>query len=200
MNGNIKPYTTDEATRFIIALGLLETDPSILKRGNDFHAWSTHRKSVADQVKGTIVEFALQEGIYRPDDTSEFENPTSSLYNRAIVLDGNKTMHRSPIEQAYHPIPQDFVEAVREYVKQVNQLGEMGDDLSGFIIPSVRRFRKYRRSGVYSPSGAAVETQGVTGSPAQISRLDSHVNTLFDHIKRTNNFDPEGCVISKATY
>lgn len=196
----------NEGRRYVIALGLLETNPEIIRNKEAFEKWSKIRRDAALQTEGLLVGFCLQSGIYEgfSDTTGRVKNPFD-FSTISLTEEGRKNGWRipprfiSPLEDkfTYDGLPAEFVDKSLTYLEDCNRIG-------GKIVGNWNFKRKMKDvspdklilAGIYAPEG-------------RIKELESCVKVLFNRINnsvdykysnQTKDMSSERCIVAQATY
>jgi len=191
-----------ENRRYLIALGLMETDPETIKDKNSFKHWSKVRLAVANQVEGAILAYCLQTGIYRRFSHPRAEVP-ESLNVIQLLPEGKESGLYVPGE--FEGTPEEFVQAAVDYEQRCRRLEDKWMGFKEIIasIPWGNRFLKQRIEG----PGVPLVINGVVASPEDIDQLEVTVNRVFNHLYY-KSFEQFGstelpvarCIVAQAKY
>lgn len=188
--------------RYLIALGLMETDIEKIKKRDSFKQWSRARQSVADIVEGAILEFCIQSEIYQRFGHPQVDVPVRLLVDQLTPAGREKGLY---VPGEFDGTPEKFIRAVTEYKERCEQLEYQWMGFSDLLMskPWGNRFSKQRIEG----PGVPLVISGVVGSQENVRQLDSNVRTLLDHLeyKSSEYFHSTGlpikrCVVARITY
>ena len=192
----------NEGQRYVIALGLLETNPEIVRDKEAFERWSKIRRDAALQTNGLLIGFCLQSGIYEgfSDTMGRVKNPFD-FSTISLKEDGRRQGWRIPPifissyedNFKYDGLPVEFADKSLAYLEDCNRIG-------GKIFGKWNFKRKMKD---VSPNKLILA--GVYAPKEKIKELESCVKVLFNRIEDSSNYrysaqTSRRCIVAQATY
>lgn len=180
--------------RYLISMGLMETDPRIIKNRKLFKEVSKLRTDAAEKVDSVIREYCRDSGVkpviksrYDKDfplDSVTFENPKKPTFQ---MMDPEIMPWGLPL--VYQPVPDEFTEAVVKYKNACSGLELNGKNLGLF---SWMRFNRSmgKIGGIYYVQ----DFTGVVAEPDKIIGLETEVKSAL------KDLDASHCIVSQVSY
>lgn len=186
-----------ENKRFLIALGLMETDLAKIKDDKVFKQSSKTRMDVASKVEGAILAYCMHSGIYsRFNGFNRVKVPVNLCIDQ--LCPEVKSDLYAPWE--FNGTPMGFIQAALDYKHQCKELEEKYMGLKDFFTtsPYGNRFLKQRIEG----PGVPLLINGVVGSEKQINELNLVIKRLFNHLKYAEFGNPsfERHIVAQVKY
>lgn len=187
--------------RYLISMGLMETNPEIIDDRKAFKEVSVFREQVARSVDSIIKLYCECSGI-NPRIKSRYEKDipfnTISLDNpkKIILHQIDPQIQGWSLPLVYQPLPEEFVQAIVQYRDLCLKQRQKGGGLGVFSRMRINS-RCKKIGGIY----LVQDFTGVIAEPDKIEGLEAEVKLILNELKSLKGtYDANKCVVSQVSY